>query len=532
MPGVPFRLLLSACLFAVPASAAERKSDPAAVATSIDRAIDARLKTAKVVAAPAADDATFLRRASLDITGRVPTAERAVAFLDSKDPAKRRLLIDELLARSAYGEHFAILWADLLTAPDTVTAAEKTLFRTWLAEGFNAGRGWDALVRDMLTVEGRTGPAAFTIAASDNGRVMPNLLAAATTRHFLGIQLQCAECHKHPFTDWKQDDFWGVAAFFAQVRNDKAGKTPAGVTETAPMMAKGKPTKQTGSIAIPNTAGKAAGRLVKARFLDGGEPTLPTEGAYRPALADWVTGPENPYFARAAVNRLWAHFHGRGLVNPIDDQHSGNQPSHPALLTLLADEFRASGYDLKHLIRCVCQANVYQRSGRPVSGNADDAELFSRMAAKVISPDSLYDALCGATGLDKLNVSAGKDAADSGRARKGGAETPRDRFVRLFRTRDTDSAATDYTHGIPQALGLMNDPQFNQATPLIARLVREGLPRERAVEQLYLSALARRPTADELRRVGLYLDGQKDAARGYQGVQWALINSPEFILNR
>jgi hypothetical protein len=199
--------------------------DPTAVAAAIDRELDRKLAEAKVTPAPAADDAEFLRRAYLDLTGRIPTVAQAVAFLDSKDPDKRRKLIDQLLDSENYGKHFGIIWSDLIVKRDENNRLLRPdAFKAWLAEGFNKNRGWNEIVTDLLTAEGSSPPALFFLANRDMTRVAPNKIIGTTANLFLGVQMQCAECHNHPFVaDWKQKDFWAMAAFFVKARtNGKA----------------------------------------------------------------------------------------------------------------------------------------------------------------------------------------------------------------------------------------------------------------------------------------------------------------------
>ncbi len=518
----------------------ESKRDPAPIAAAIDREVDARLTEARVPASPRADDAEFLRRVTLDITGRIPTLSRTIAFLDSQDPAKRRKLIDELLASQQYGQHLATLWRNLMVPRNPANGkAQPDRFSPWLAEQFNRNRGWDALVTELLTVEGdiqKTPQTAFIIANSESFQPQPNLLAASVGRLFLGVQLQCAECHNHPFTAWKQDDFWATAAFFSRLRNSGLKKPPFALTEMpAPDTATGdqkgtpQPVVPPGSIAIPTATGKNGGKVVKARFLDGAEPGLNSEAPFRPVFAAWVTAPENKYFANALVNRMWAQFFGRGFVNPVDNFHDDNPASHPALLRLLADEFRASGHDLKHLIRCICNSQAYQRSSRPLSGNENDKELFSHMVVKVLGPESIYDSLAIVLSIDP----SARPAAPKGAAvkSKGPPLSPREEFIHFFRTRAEAAEAGEFSHGIPQFLKRMNAEEFNNTAPLISRLARPGTSREQVLEQIYLAVLSRRPSPAEVQLLSKYLAKRDNAEQGYNGVLWILINSGEFVLN-
>ena len=505
------------------------KSGVASTAKAIDAAIDAKLAHEKVAPAGPADDAEFLRRAFLDIAGIIPTAERAAAFLDSKDPAKQAKLIDELLELPEYARAAGGLWAGLITTEEPTL---KPKFEPWLTEQFHKNRPWDAVVRDLIVAEGMGPETTFVVANGENKKPVPEKLAGATARLFLGMQLQCAECHNHPFTEWKQTDFWAIAAFYS--RTVSAGKAPAGIREletgaklSPPKGQKNAPPISGAVIAISPTAGNAAGKPVRAKFLQGATPDLDDKGPYRPALAEWVTSASNPYFAEAAVNRLWAQFFGRGLVNPVDDLSSENAPSHPGALRALADEFRAAGFDRKHAIRCITATNAYRRTS---AGKPSAADLYDRMPVKVITPEALYDSLLRATGAKELSLASYVPTA--GRGGVKGKVEPRTSSLRFFGTRDPYADGTDYTHGIPQALGLLNGAILSQPTPFVLQLTKEKLPPEQAVERLFLAALSRRPAPDEAKTMVAFAARKPEAADGYAAVLWVLLNSPEFVLTR
>jgi hypothetical protein len=256
---------------------------------------------------------------------------------------------------------------------------------------------------------------------------------------------------------------------------------------------------------------KKTGRVVEAKFFEGAKPDLGDQGPYRPALAEWATSPDNKFFAAASVNRLWAHFFGRGLVHPLDDFHADNPPSHPELLALLADEFKKSGFDQKHLIRCICASQAYQRTSRP-NNNADaEPHLLARMTVKVMSPDVLYDALTQVLGVKDLP-----------QGRQG--------FVTFFTTKEEGDDPDEFGLGIPQFLRLMNSPVFNEGGPVTDELAKE-VP-AKAIETLFLRTLSRRPTAAEAEKMAAYVAKKGDVRKGYAGVLWVLLNSAEFVCNR
>ena len=522
---------------------AGEKGRPVELAVNfINQAIQTKITAQKLPCSARADDAEFMRRAYLDLTGRIPTVEQAARFLDSKDAQKRRKLVDELLASPNFGKHFANVWTNLLYSgdidpPQNVRQSDLT---TWLTTEFNANRSWDKIVQDIIAAEGNSPQAIFTIINGDNGKPGANKLAGASSKLFLGVQLQCAECHNHPFAKWKQKEFWGMAAFFGQVQNGSGGKKATGkggVAETsgAVKAAKKGPaiaTQGPGTIVIPNTAGKLVGTLVKARYLEGPEPAL-AAGPLRPTLAKWMTAPENPFFAKASVNRLWYQMFGRGLVHPVDDMHEDNTCSHPELLDKLAAEFKVSGFDVKHLLRVICNSEPYQRTSKPLPDNKDDEVHVARMNIKPFTPDMLYDSLCVAMSTGDINVATGRQPT-SGR-QKGVAKgaNPRDRFIKFFSTRDENTALTEYTNGIPQILAMLNTEQLNKGSGTVDQIVKAKMPPEKAIETLFLATLSRRPSADDMVLMTKYLDARANQTptERYAGMLWILLNTSEFTLN-
>lgn len=520
---------------------------PLELAVAIDKEIDRALGEAKAPPSPVAGDAEFLRRAYLDITGHIPTYDETVAFLGSKDPYKRSKLIDELLASPTYGRHLANVWCDLIVKHDFDN--NKTLktdaFVAWLADKFNRGAKWDVIVKSLLTADGKEGqnPATFFFLANqDNNQPSPAKLVGATGNFFMGIQIQCCECHVHPFNSkWKPSDFWGMAAFFGHVRADRdtdaKGKPKLG---TASFMEverraepKGKAAKKNGekaitpgpTIAIPDpTNPKRTLGTASAKYFEGVKPPV-NHVPYRPNLASWVASNQNGYFAPAMVNRTWAHFFARGFVNPIDDMKDDNPPAHPGAFKLLASEFTRSGYDLKFLIRTICNTRAYQRTSRPLPDNAADDKLFSHMQIKVLSAEALLDALATATSHDIAKNTSGPAA--------GKRQMPiANAAVRYFDTREPDDDPTDFSYGVPQVLRLMNTGLTNSSAEVIQRLAKPGTPKEKVMEDIFLTALSRRPSDSESQRMLAYVAKQKDPMKGYTGVFWALLNSAEFACNR
>ncbi len=494
--------------------ASRATSTPAAataLAQRIDTEINKRLQAEKIQPSGRSSDSEFVRRVYLDILGVIPTAEQAKAFLDSTESQKRSKLIDDLLTREQYGRHMADLWqAMMLPRTSDNRRLNSAPLTAWLADNFNKNTPWDRFVYNLVTATGNqeeNGAVTYFLANGTVDKVTDNV-----TRLFLGVQLQCAQCHNHPFTGWKQTEYWGMAAFFMKVQPDNVNKAAKNGGKAGVIEKNGKVNPRR----LPESA-----KMVPAKFLQGEEPKLKTTDPYRPVLAEWMTARSNPYFARATVNRLWAQFFGRGLVNPVDDMHDNNPASHPDLLRGLAQDFANDHFDVKNLIRGICNSEAYQRSCKPTASNASaPASVYARMAVKVMSPEQLYDSLTAITGSVKPERPV-KNAQKR-------PQTGRDAFVNFFQVEE-GADPTEYQAGIPQVLRLMNSNQFNN-TAVAASLVRAGKKPEEVIEHLFLTTLARRPTAAERSKLTALVE--KNTARdAYADILWVLLNSSEFTLN-
>jgi hypothetical protein len=509
-----------------PGAARGAADDARALADQIDRLLAAKWAKANVHPAPPADDAEFLRRVYLDLVGKIPTAAEALSFLDDPSPDKRTQLVESLLASPAYLSQATESYrALLLPEADTdgqVRAITPT-FEAWLRKKVAEEAGYDQIVREVLTLRlggrgSRTGnaydpkaepsPLAFYIAKD----AKPENLAAGTARTFLGIRLECAQCHNHRFDHWKREEFWGLAAFFAGV--SKQGKDDAfgPIREVANRR----------ELVIPDTS-----HIVKASFLDSTKPMWRGRASGRELLADWVTAPENPYFARAAANRIWARFFGTGIVDPVDDFRDDNPPSHPELLDELARQFRAHGYDLKFLIRAITATKAYALTSAVGRSELAPPSLFAAMAIRTLSPGQLYESLAQATGFRE---GSGGPFGSEGVSKQ--------RFIELFTNRDEKPTEGETT--ILQALALMNGPLISNVTSLetsdVLAAVAEApyLDTAGRIETLYLASLTRRPRPDELEKIVPYVDRggpSGDRSRALGDVFWALLNSPEFRFN-
>ena len=509
-------LFLATAFGPIPAaSGSEPRPDHARITQIIDASIQKRLDAEKIPTSPLASDAEFLRRVSLDITGVIPTPDRVVAFLDGKEPDKRAKLIEELLASPEYARRMTDIWKAILIPNTAASARQKhEPFVQWLEQGFAANKRLDALARDVLTANGlqdQNGAVTFFLTHESLDEITDRV-----SRVFLGVQLQCAQCHKHPFGDWTQTEYWGMAAFFTKVKSvyvkDGNVQRYGAREDTAP---KSKPL-----LLVP-----ASMKAVPPTFLRGDGPSLSADGPYLPALADWVASPKNPYFARAGVNRVWHQFFGRGLVNPVDDMTAENKPSHPEPLAALAGEFADSGFDLKHLIRGICNSDAYQRTSKPAKGNATDKTLYSHMAVKVMTPLQLSDSLEAVFSL--ANNDKTPPPTDATRKRRAGE---RSRFAAFFAGED-DPDPTEYQGGIPQALYLMNAGHHYSIAKAANEVVAKKKAPERVVETLFLATLSRPPTEREAKAMLAHVEKATDKRTAYHDVLWALVNSTEFVSN-
>jgi hypothetical protein len=346
-------------------------------------------------------------------------------------------------------------------------------------------------------------------------QLKPEELAASTSRVFLGTQIQCAQCHDHPFDHWKQRDFWAYAAFFSRLSPLQSRQAVGFEVRDI----------EWGDVALPGTK-----EVVLPQFLGGELSPDESDKTRRERLAVWLTWPENPFVARAAVNRVWAQLFGRGLVEPVDDLGTHNPPSHPQLLDELAAYFVRTGYDLNRLTETLAATRAYQLSSQSPAAGTDRPELFARMAVKSLTAEQLYDCLLEATRRREIVATQQVGLNRS-------ADTARAAFLNRFRA--PTQGATEYEGGVPQALTLMNGPLMRQATDLsqsdlLVALDAPFFTDERRIEVLYLSTLARLPDDAERSKFGAHVDraaGEVDRRRALGDILWALLNSAEFTLN-
>ena len=479
---------------------------------SIDEKVLAELRRLRLPPSPLSDDAEFLRRAHLDLAGRLPTPEEAHAFLqEPPSREKRERVIDGLLRSEAFVDLWTLRLADLLLAGGKRSGeAAATAQHAWLRERIATGMPFDRLVAEIITAEGdatRNGAAGFYLLASD-----PRDLAEHAASMFLGTQLGCARCHAHPTDRWTRQDHLAFAAYFARV--DRDGDVVRGLGRG------GLEDPSTGKPVVPRPLGASA------------RPAPGADADPRRDLAAWLTSSENPRFARAISNRVWKHLLGRGLVEPAGDLRPTNPPSSPALLDALAADFVAGGHDLRCLVRTIACSRTYQLSCRATPANARDDRLFSRAFPKPLEAQVFLDAISQAAGVPERFPGIPEGTRAVALAGVGTPSAALDVLGRCQRERGCDAVGRS-SGGIAQALHLLNGPTINAKLRegIVAQLEARRVPDRDAVSELYLRAFGRPADGDELAEWGPLIGRANDRGEALADLLWALLNSREFAFN-
>ena len=514
--------------FRTPISRAQ--AEKATATTEVDP-IDELLATAwedaEVEPSPPATDAEFLRRAYLDLLGRIPNVEEARRFLIDGSPTKRAALVDALLEHPDFAKSWANEIAILLIGRrDQDREVDRAALNAWLRRQLAANRPWDEIAYELIAGSGsnkENGAVNFTLAHFADEKVN---LTSFTTRVFLGQQIQCTQCHDHPSNDWKQADFWGINAFYKGTRRREVERTDASGAEVLDYVeVYDEPTDEWAQFEARN----AVVGVVPPTYLDGRR-LLGNNAERRAELARMMTAEDNKQFALAFVNRVWGHFLGRGIVHPVDDFGAHNDPSLPAVLDRLATDFRADGFNVKNLIRRVAKSRAYGLSSRLTKSNEKDDVLFSHFYPRPMTPEQLFDSLLTATAAHQV---AG-EASDSKRREWLG------QFVTAF-ANDEATEATTFQGTIPQALMMMNGDLMAKATGNKpgsflrhvfdeARLQRKLPAAAYAADQIYLAALSRYPSKAEQRQTIALLRTGGATVELLADLFWALLNSSEFTL--
>jgi len=465
-----------------------------------------------------ASDEKFLRRVYIDIIGQVPTSDEARAFLDSTDASKREKLVDTLLARPEYAEHWANKWADLLrTNPYRVGIKATLNYDLWIRDAFRKNKPYDQFVRELLTAQGSTYRQGQTTLFRD--RREPEELTTIVSQLFLGIRLECAKCHQHPFESYSQKDFYSFAAYFAKLGRKGTGLSPP-ISGSEEFLF----TATKGQVQHPVT-----GEVLQPAPLFGTAPTVAEGTDPRVILADWVTSRENPFFGQTMANRVWADLMGRGLVEPVDDLRATNPASNPALLEALGKDFAESGYNIKHLIRQITTSSVYGLSSIPNERNVADTRNFSRHYRQRMRAEVLLDSvslIC----RQSENFEAMPPGALSKEIWTHRVDSlSLDTFGRPDPNQDPPCERTTDTT-VVQALHLMNSNQMSSKIlsdgSLAHFLADSALTPQEIVEELYLAAYSRRPQTEEMQAAELDFSNRR---RVIEDLLWALLNTPEFV---
>lgn len=506
-------------------------ADPLDLSRRIDQRIQAVLDANKVRPARRADDAEFLRRVYLDIAGRIPPASEVYEFLASQDPDKRGKVIDKLLGSNGYVNNFAATWRSILIPASTnpQAAFQGGQVENWLREQFREGVPYDVMARDLITLPIGGAPGAGqrpVFQQSTNARAYylsnefrPENLASGFSRVFVGVKMECAQCHNHPFAHWTREQFWQQAAFFARIQP----------VETNGMVFNGTEADTGHEITIPGKDKK-----VSARFLDGTEAKVGAGDNPRELFASWLTDKNNPYFARATANRMWAQFFGIGLVEPVDEMFDeNNTPSHPELLDELGQAFVESGYDLKFLVRAICNSEAYQRTSARTDPAQSDPTLFAHMALKGLTAGQLFDSLCQATGYRD-----GQGNQFQQQVFVAGQGSPRAEFLAKFG--NSVDKKTEVQTSILQALAMMNGrfiadvTSIERSNTLAAVIEAPFLETRDRLQTLFISVLSRPMRPEEEAKLLRYVESggaSRDSRKALADVFWVLLNSSEFSLN-
>jgi uncharacterized protein DUF1549/uncharacterized protein DUF1553 len=488
----------------------------------VDELVYQKLKALGLPSSQVCDDATFLRRASVDIAGRLPSLPETEQFLADPSADKRDKLVSRLLESTDYADYFASKWSAILRNKRRLDIEKRSTFafHEWIRDSLNENKPYDQFVREILTATGTPGqspPVGWYREVKDSAAQLED-----TAQLFLGLRIQCARCHHHPFEKWSQQDYYGFSAFFAQV-----GRKRGQVQNEDRIFHK---------VGMATAQNPKTGQNVKPSGLGSSPLELSPEQDPRQALADWMSSKDNPFFSRSLVNRYWKHFFGRGLVDPEDDMRVTNPSSNPELLDALAKDFVDHGFDLKHLVRTICTSTTYQLAAEPNEWNQDDKQNFSRYYPKRLNAEVLLDAIDQVTGTQTTfnGVPVGTRAV----------QLPDTGFNSYFLTvfgRPEASSACECERSseanLAQSLHLLNSSEIQgkltAASGNAARLAGDkSRPHEMKIRELYLLAFSRIPTTEEMSIALAHISkNEQDPKRAYEDIVWALVNTKEFLFN-
>ncbi|MGY8769089.1 MAG: DUF1549 domain-containing protein [Pirellulales bacterium] len=493
----------------------------------IDEKVFNNLTQLGLPASTVSSDSVFLRRVTIDVAGRMPSQEEVELFLADKDADKRAKLIDRLLASVDYANNFANKWSTILRNKRSNDNEKYATFafHNWIVESLHENKPYDQFVGDVLSASGKAGsnpPVAWYREVKDQTQQLED-----TAQLFLGLRIQCARCHHHPFEKWSQEDYYGFSAFFSRVGRKKAIGLAGGNQSPDSIYHK---------VGKASAKNPKSGNTVLPTGL-GSEPMIIAEDRDpRVELAKWLAKKENPFFAPALVNRYWKHFFGRGLVDPEDDMRVTNPSSNPELLNALAEDFKNSGFDMKHLVRTICNSSTYQLTAEPNAYNQNDKQNFSRYYPKRLPAEILLDAIDQVTGTET------RFSGMPGGVRA--IELPDNNFNSYFLTvfgRPESSSACECERSgdanLAQSLHLLNSSEIQGKLTNgggVASKFASDKEREIAakIRQLYLLAFSREPAPEEIAIARGHIEKpEQDPKQAYEDIVWALINTKEFLFN-
>jgi hypothetical protein len=496
----------------------------------IDRILIRRWKQLGIMPSQEVDDATFIRRVTLDICGTLPTNEEVLEYVSDSRADKRLRLIDRLLERPEYASYFALKWADILRNRGSGYSTSKqrpgtALFARWIRDSIAQNKPYDQFVAEVITASGsqlENPPAVWYRQVRTQSDFVESVAQA-----FLGVRIQCAQCHHHPFDRWSQADYYGLAAVYARVGR-KGGFADAEVPTDEIIFV-----KEEGDVHHPRT-----GKLIRPKALGGPVLESARYDDPRQSVVHWMTAKENPFFARTMANRMWAHFHGRGIVHPIDDARSSNPPTNPELLDELARQFVASDYDVKQLLRTICNSYSYRLSATPNELNGEDTQSYARYYPRRMSAEVLLDAISQVLEVPTV-FSGGAGAIPLGtRAIELPDENVPASFLDVFGRPDRTSSCECErvtSPSLAQALTLINSPEIQrkltQQDGYAARLAANNQSIEQNANEVFVRLLGRPPTEKQLKTTVSFLTADKGTSDAYQSLLWSLLATNEFMFN-
>ncbi len=486
-------------------------------ANYIDELVGAKLQRVRVLPSELCSDEVFIRRVTIDITGLLPTVEEYQAFVADTDPAKRAKLVDRLLERKEFGEIWALKWANLLMVKTSNEVSYKSMFlySNWLTNQVASNVPLNKTVQELLSASGgtfRNPPTNYFQIERDTLKTAENVAQV-----FMGIRTQCAQCHNHPFDRWTMDDYYSFAAFFVQIGR-KQGED---YRETIVFNSGG------GDVKHP-----VGGRTMAPKFLGGATPDVAGKDR-REVLVKWLASPDNPYFATSVANRVWAHFFGMGIVEPVDDIRVSNPPSNPELFQALGDKLTSYNYDFKQLVRDICNSQTYQRSSQANASNEEDTKNFAHSRIRRIPAESLLDCLSQVTEVQEKfqGLPLGSRAVQI-----ADGQTSNYFLTSFGRSPRQTACATEATTEptLSQALHMINGDTLTRKigeSKRLQKLLDEGKKPIDVVEAIYLACLARKPSPEELQKLEAVLAAEPNARLAVDDIFWAVLNSREFLFN-